>query len=105
MATITLQPKKRRVFPPDGVVRTEVVIGIHKVTFNTNFNMPNPDMNIIWQPGRPAGAEFVPKLQRIFERTRMQHLQKCADVSQKPVTVLTTETIRVLKNIAENPEP
>lgn len=103
MATVTIKPKKRRAMPLDGVVRTEVQIGIHKVTFNTNFNMPVPDMNIVWEPGRPQGAEFIPKLQKLFERTRLQHLQKCADTAQQPVTCLTTATIRELKEKVENP--
>lgn len=103
MTTITLQPKKRRAVPLDGVLRTQVQIGIHKVTFNTNFNMPTPDMNIIWEPGKPENAEFLPKFQKLFERTRLQHLQKCADIAQKPVTCLTTQTLRELKEKVENP--
>lgn len=104
MTTMTLRPGKWRPMPRDGVVKTETQIGVHKVTFNTNFNLPSPDMNIIWQPGKPEGAEFLPAFQKQFEKTRLQHLQKCADITRRNVTVLTTASLRELKEKVENPK-
>lgn len=103
MTTITLKPQKRRLLPPDGIVKTVTQIGDHEVTFSTNFRMRNPDMNITWIPGKPENAEFLPQFQRRFERTRLQHLQKCADVSQRSVTALTTQTLKELKQMTEHP--
>lgn len=104
LSTITLRPGKRRRMPLDSIVKTETQIGIHKVTFETNFRMSSPDMNIIWEPGKPEGAEQLPQFQRRFERTRLQHLQKCADITQRTVTVLTTASLRELKEKVENPK-
>ena len=104
MTTITLRPGKRRRMPLDSIVKTVVLIGVHTVTFETNFRMSSPDINIIWEPGKPEGAEFLPRFQRRFERARLIHLQKCADIAQQPVTVLTTQSLRELKEQVENPK-
>jgi hypothetical protein len=104
MSTITIRPRRKRARPPDGIVRTVVQIGIHEITFETDFFQSHPGMQIIWIPGKPEGAEFLPQFQRRFERTRLQHLQKLADISQQPVTVMTTESLRELKEKVEHPK-
>lgn len=104
MTTVTLRPRKRRTVPQDGIVKTIVQLGIHEVTFETDFMQSNPGMQIIWIPGKPEGAEQLPQFQRRFERARMIHLQKLADISQRPVTAMTTETLKELEQKMKHPK-
>lgn len=84
--TITLFPKKHRSKPKDGLLRTEIVVGIHKVTFETDF-LQNTGLNIFWIPGRDPESRLIPRYKKIFDKARFQHLQRVADIVQMPLTV------------------
>lgn len=103
MTTVTLRPLRRALIPKNGIATTVVQIGIHEVTFATDFRQSNPGMQITWIPGKPEGAEQLPEFERRFERARLRHLQKLADMSQKPVTAMTTKSLRELKEQMEHP--
>lgn len=85
--TKTFFPKKRRAKPENGVLKTVVTVGIHEVTFETDFMQEKPGMQIFWIPGKPQSTELLPKYQKTFNRARAIHLQRVADIAQRPLTV------------------
>lgn len=85
--SLTLFPKKRRSKPKDGILKTVANVGIHQVTFETDFMQSNPGLQIFWIPGKPEGSELLPRFKRAFDRARRQHLQRVCDTAQQPITV------------------
>jgi hypothetical protein len=85
-AMTTYFPKKHRARPKDGLLKTVATVGIHEVTFETDFLM-NTGLNIYWIPGKPEGSQLMPEFQKAFDKARAHHLQLVADIAQTTVTV------------------
>lgn len=83
---MTYFPKKRRAKPKDGILKTVVVVGIHEVTFETDF-FHNASLTTFWVPGKPPNSELLPQFQKVFDKFRARHLQHVADIAQTPVTM------------------
>jgi hypothetical protein len=79
-----IRPKRHRPIPVAGMVITRGRIGIHDCIISTPVsNMSS--MDILWKPGRQPYSEFLPEFETKFRRLKQQHLQKLADIAQKPI--------------------